>query len=109
MQQRADRLLQNTRAKARRSNKRRGVCRRGLRTVGTTSGRRDGGREGLDMLADDIAIVFLAGAAQSLEDDYEQNHADAGAREGALGLDAPRAGDEAGVDSVPIPQHLEGR
>lgn len=41
------------------------------------------------MLIDDVAVVLLAGAAQGFEDDYEEDHADAGAGEGALGFDTP--------------------
>jgi hypothetical protein len=41
------------------------------------------------MLGHDVAVVFFACAAQELEDDDEENYADAGAGEGALGLDAP--------------------
>jgi hypothetical protein len=49
------------------------------------------------VLGDDVTVVFFAGAAEEFEDDDEEDHADAGAGEGAVGSDAPRAGDEAWV------------
>jgi hypothetical protein len=46
------------------------------------------------VLSDDEAIVFLAGAAQELEQDYEEDDADHGAGEHAFGADVPGAGDD---------------
>jgi hypothetical protein len=47
------------------------------------------------VLVDDVAVVFFAGAAEGFKNDDEEDDADAGAGEGAVGSDAPGAGDEA--------------
>lgn len=58
------------------------------------------------VLLDDEAVVLLGQAAEELEGHDEEDDADAGAGEHALGLDLPGLGDEAGVDDVPVPEHL---
>lgn len=50
-------------------------------------------------------IVLLAQAAEEFDGHDEEDDADAGASEHALGPDVPLLRDEAGVDGVPIPQH----
>lgn len=67
-----------------------------------------GGRllELVGVLLHDEAVVLLGQAAEELEGHDEEDDADAGAGEHALGLDLPGLGDEAGVDDVPVPEHL---
>ena len=43
----------------------------------------------LDVLGDDVAVKFLGGAAEELEGHDEENDADAGACEHAVGFDLP--------------------
>jgi hypothetical protein len=57
-------------------------------------------------LAHEKGIVLLAEAAEELDENDEENDADAGGGEGALGRDAPGRAQEAGIDGVPVPQHL---
>lgn len=47
------------------------------------------------MLADEISVVFLDGAAEEFEGYAEEEDADAGACEHAGGCDAPLGGEEA--------------
>ena len=58
------------------------------------------------MLADEKAVVLLDRAPEELERHDEQDDADAGACEHACRGDVPGGGDEAGVDCVPVPEHL---
>lgn len=58
------------------------------------------------MLLDEEAVVLLGQAAEELESHDEEDDTDAGTREHALGLDLPGLGDEAGVNDVPVPEHL---
>jgi hypothetical protein len=53
------------------------------------------------MLIHDVAVVFLAGAAEGFEGDHEEDDTDAGSREHAFGGIAPRLGNEA-YDCVSI-------
>lgn len=47
------------------------------------------------MLSHDVAVVFLAGAAEGFQGYHKEDDTDAGSREHALGGDAPRLGNEA--------------
>lgn len=60
------------------------------------------------VLPDEIAIVFLDGAAQQFENESEEEDADAGAGKGGIGGDAPLGGEEAGVYGVEVEEHLRG-
>lgn len=106
MQQRADGLLPEVRAEGGD-----GCARRSVAVLAAIRGRGRGGGGGClvsgDVLLDDVAVPFLDGAAEELEGHDEEDDADAGAGEHTLAGDAPGRGDEAGVDGVPVPQHLE--
>lgn len=54
----------------------------------------------------DQPVIFALQAAEELEEEHEGYDADAGADEHAVGGDVPCRGQEAGVDGVPVPQHL---
>lgn len=58
------------------------------------------------VLSDQKAVVLFGGAAEHFEGDDQQHNADAGAGKDAAGGDLPGLGDEAGVDGVPVPEHL---
>ena len=53
-----------------------------------------------------IAIELPLGPAQELQRDDEEDDPDTASGECAVRLDVPGAGEEAGVDGVPIPEHL---
>lgn len=118
MQQRPDRLLQDSRTEPLHSDRCTACSARiGSRAIvlgavaGRSRAREPGsgcGGDGLGMLADEEAVVFFGGAAQELERDDEEDDADAGASEHALAGDVPGAREEAGVDGVPVPEHLLG-
>ena len=55
---------------------------------------------------EDVAIVLALQAAQELKEDDESDHGGAGPEEGRVGRDAPAGGDEAGVNCIPVPEHL---
>lgn len=59
------------------------------------------------MFVNQEPVILLAGAPQHLQRNDEQHNADARAGEVALGGDLPGLGDEAGVDGVPVPEHLQ--
>lgn len=74
-------------------------------------GRSGGGGSGrflelVGVLLDEEAVVLLGQAAEELQSHDEEDDADAGARKHALGLDLPGLGDEAGINDVPVPEHL---
>ena len=65
---------------------------------------RRSGSSGVD--AAKVVVELALETAEELEDHDEEDDANAGAREGPLAGDVPGAGDEAGVDRVPVPEHL---
>ena len=46
------------------------------------------------MLIHDVAVVFLAGAAEGFESDHKEDDTDAASREHSLGGNVPRPGNE---------------
>ena len=58
--------------------------------------------------ARDVAVVVALQAAQELEGEDEAGDAEAGAGEHGGGGDVPGGGEEAGVEGVPVPEHLGG-
>lgn len=102
--QRPNSLLQHIRSERRRRRGRRTAgneCSAILAVVGGGAGRdRRGGRSGSEfllVLVQDVAVVLLARATEELKCDDEEDDADAGPGENAVGGDAPAAGDEAWV------------
>jgi hypothetical protein len=71
------------------------------------TGRR--GNECLGVLLNDEAVVLLGRAAQELEEDDEEDDADAGTGKHGFGAYVPGLCDETCVDDVPVPQHLSER
>jgi hypothetical protein len=63
-------------------------------SVGGGRGADGGGSEGLGVLRDDITIKFLGSATKEFEEENEEDDADTGAGEHALGTDVPGAGDD---------------
>lgn len=59
-------------------------------------------------VTDDPLVVFFGQPAQELEHDDHQHDADAGGGEGAARGDLPGLVEEAGIDGVPVPEHLVG-
>ena len=58
------------------------------------------------VLTKEVTIPLFDGAAECFEGHDEEDYADAGTGKHALGCYAPSFSDEAGVDRVPIPEHL---
>lgn len=69
-------------------------------------GRTVGGGTAVE-LAEEEGVVLLAEAAEELDEDDEQQDANAGSDHHAVVGDVPRRGQEACIDGVPIPQHLQ--
>lgn len=109
VQKRADRLLTDVGAEGRDANGAGGSAVGGLAAIRASSivaNRRRRTLELGDVLADDVAVEFLDGAAESFEGHDKEEDADAGSGEHALGSDVPRGGDETRIDGVPVPKHL---
>jgi len=70
--------------------------------------RRRQGRSSLHplLLGYNISIILLARATQKLEQDGQENDADAGAAEHGSGVDMPCRRHEARIEDVPVPEHL---
>lgn len=62
-----------------------------------------------DVLLDKVLVILLDGAAKKLEGYDEKDNTDARASKHALRSNAPASRDEAAVDDVPVPQHLQER
>jgi len=60
----------------------------------------------LSVPTDEILIVLLDAASEQLEEHHQEDDANAGTGHHACAADAPGGGDEAGIDCVPIPEHL---
>jgi hypothetical protein len=58
------------------------------------------------VLLDDEAVILLGQAAEEFQGHDEEDDTNARAGKHALGLDLPGLGDEAGVNDVPVPEHL---
>lgn len=56
--------------------------------------------------SDDVTIIFPLRATNKLEADDDEDDADAGTGELGARSVVPAASDEAGIDSVPVPEHL---
>lgn len=108
MQQSAYGLLPNRRSERRHRGEPRGAALlrdqrpvRGLR--GAVRAGRGERRSRLRVPLDQVPVVHLGGAAQELEEDDEQDDADAQPREPAARFDLPRLREEAGVGRLPVP------
>jgi len=78
-----------------------------LAIVGTGTSKVGGGLgEFGGVLTKEVTIPFLDGAAECFEGHDEEDDADARAGEHSLGCYVPRFRDEAGVNCVPVPEHL---
>ena len=56
-----------------------------------------------------MQVVFTLEVPEEVETDHQANDTYAGACEHSFGSDFPSAGDKAGVDGVPVPDHLRQR
>ena len=54
-----------------------------------------------------VAVILALNTPDHLERDDKQDNADAGGGERAVGADVPGAGEEAGIDDEPVPEHLQ--
>jgi hypothetical protein len=76
---------------------------------------RSGGGSGQDSvtatahLCEDHGVELLAHETENFEDDDEEGDADAGGGHHAAIFDLPGFGEEACIDSVPVPEHLSVR
>lgn len=110
VQKRADRLLADVGAEGRDANGAGGRAVGGLAAIRTSSivaNRRRRTFELGHVLADDVAVEFLDGAAEGFEGHDKEEDTNARSGEHALGGDVPRAGDETGIDGVPVPKHRD--
>lgn len=78
-----------------------GIGRFDLRRLGLGHGDR-----AMGILADKETVVLLNRTAKTLEGDCKKDDADTRTGKHTLRLDVPRGRQEAGVDSIPVPEHL---
>ena len=83
------------------------------RSIGVHTGRHTA-HQGVVELCDCVSLelslqtlfIILAYAPEELEGDTKKGDANAGDSEHGLSCDVPRGGKKAGIDGVPVPDHL---